>query len=291
VEAIGRYQVSRHLIDTAFSRLFLAVDPALERPVVIKLFAVDAARPEPPFSRNEWARRFVQEGRIMAGLDHPNILSVHEIGRASDGMPFLVLPFMRANLPRLIGFDVIADGMPADERPQALPVAVALPIMGQLLAALAHLHERGIVHRDVKPGNILLTARTNGAVKLCDFGMARRGTGADADPCAWFGSAAYISPEQREAAGSVDDRADIYSAGVLAYRILGGRLPSPEGRIPLAELVPDLPPSVGEWIDLALSREAERRPRARQSLQWLLSGARARPDGRAASPRPAIEAQ
>ncbi|WP_050750649.1 serine/threonine-protein kinase [Paramagnetospirillum magneticum] len=269
--SIGRYTVIRPLIETAFSRLILASDEALGRPVVIKIFAVDLARPEPPFSRSEWLGRFVAEGRIMASLDHINVLPVHEIGRQPDGTPYLVLPFMRANLPRLIGFDTDEPGMAEDERPQRLGHAVALPILFQVLSALAYLHGRGIIHRDIKPANILLTARQGGVAKLCDFGMARRGVGADAAPRAWFGTLDYISPEQRDGTGAVDGQADVYSTAAMAYRLLGGRLPGDESRPPLPELAPDLPAGLRDWVAAALDPDPAKRPTAEQSVLWIRS--------------------
>ncbi|KIL99444.1 Serine/threonine-protein kinase PknB [Paramagnetospirillum magnetotacticum MS-1] len=266
METIGRYTVTRHLIDTVFSRLYLASDQALGRPVVIKVFAVDAAKPEPPFSRAEWLRRFVAEGRIMASLDHINILRVHEIGRMPDGAPYLVLPFMRANLPRLTGFDTDEPGMAEDERPQRLAVSVALPILFQVLSALAYLHGRGIVHRDIKPANILLTARQEGVVKLCDFGMARQGAATDAASNAWFGTLDYISPEQRGGTGAVDGQTDIYSTAAMAYRLLSGQLPGDEARPPLTELVPSLPGALADWVADGMARDPAARPTAPQSL-------------------------
>ncbi|CUW39769.1 putative Serine/threonine protein kinase [Magnetospirillum sp. XM-1] len=274
-EHIGRYQVARHLIDTAFSRLYLCTDPQLGRPVVVKAFAMDAAKPEPPFSRAEWMRRFIMEGRIMAGLDHPHILPVHETGRLEDGSPFMVLPFMRANLPRLIGFDVAEDGMAEDELPQALDVGQSRFILLQVLAALAYLHRRGIVHRDIKPANVLLTARQGGIAKLCDFGFARLGTASDVPPRAWIGTLDYISPEQRAGAGGVGPAADIYSIGALAWRLLAGRLPGPEdGRPPLSELVPQAPPGLVGWVEAAMAADPEKRPSAEDSLRMLATGMR-----------------
>lgn len=272
MESLGRYEIRRHLIDTTFSRLFLAVDPALARLVVIKLFAVSAEGAEPPFTRREWLRRFVDEGRIMAAIDHPHILGVHEIGRTEDETPFLVLPFMPVNLPRLIGFDVAEAAAGEDEHPKALDQGTTLFLLLQLLSALAHLHRRGIIHRDVKPSNILLTARRGGIAKLCDFGMARRGSAADAAPRAWIGTPDYISPEQMAGAGGVDDRSDIYSAGAVAYRLLTGRLPGGEGRPPADELVPDLSPALSRWVAAAMDADPARRPDAETSLRGLAMG-------------------
>lgn len=273
MERLGRYEIRRHLIDTAFSRLFLAADPGLGRLVVIKVFAMAEDGAEPPFTRSDWLRRFMAEGRIMASLDHPHILGVHEVGRAEDGAPFLVLPFMPVNLPRLIGFDAAEDARQEDEMPRALGAGPARFILLQILAALAHLHRRGIVHRDVKPSNILLTAKADGIAKLCDFGMARVGAEPDTAPRAWIGTLDYISPEQRASAGTVTDRADIYSAGATAYRLLAGRLPGGEGRPALSQAVPGLPDALCSWVEAAMDSDPARRPDAEQSLRMLALGA------------------
>ncbi|ARJ67777.1 hypothetical protein WV31_20010 [Magnetospirillum sp. ME-1] len=272
-EHIGRYQIARHLIDTAFSRLYLCTDTQLGRPVVVKAFAMDAAKPEPPFSRAEWMRRFIVEGRIMAGLDHPHVLPVYETGRLGDGSPYMVLPFMRANLPRLIGFDVAEDGMAEDEKPQALDAGQARFILLQLLAALAYLHRRDIIHRDIKPSNLLLTARQGGVVRLCDFGFARVGKASDVPPHAWIGTLDYISPEQRAGAGAVGPAADIYSTGALAWRLLAGRLPGPEeGRPSLSDLAPHTPPAFVAWVERAMAADPGARPSAEESLRMLATG-------------------
>ncbi|MBI3445786.1 MAG: serine/threonine protein kinase [Magnetospirillum sp.] len=273
MERIGRYVVTRFLIQTAFARLYLAADMQLGRSVVIKVFAVDNDAPEPPFSRDEWRRRFVAEGRIMARLDHPHILAIHETGSLDDGIPFHVLPLMACNLPRLIGFDApesVIPSLPEEERPKSLPLAECLPILRGVLAALAYLHARRIIHRDVKPNNVLLSARESGVAKLCDFGFARVGEAADTDPRAWIGTPDFISPEQAQGAGGVSDRTDVYSAGVLAYRMLSGRLPS----VPGVGLPSDLPPWLADLVMAAMAAEPSRRPSAEEMLRWLISGAR-----------------
>lgn len=275
MERIGRYSIIRPLIDTVFSRLYLAADPVLDRAVVIKVFAMDAPDAEPPFSRAEWMRRFILEGRIMAGLDHPHILPVYETGRLEDGSPFMVLPFMRANLPRLIGFDVAEEGMAEDEKPQALDSGQSRFILLQVLAALAYLHRRDIVHRDIKPSNVLLTARQGGVAKLCDFGFARVGKASDAPPRAWIGTLDYISPEQRAGAGGVGPAADIYSAGAMAWRLLAGRLPGPvDGRPPLPDLAPLTPPGLVSWVEASMAPDPAKRPSAEESLRMLATGMR-----------------
>jgi serine/threonine-protein kinase len=277
MERIGRYQVRQELTVSVFARLVLAVDEPLDRLVVIKTFAVDPVRPEPPFTWAEWRRRFIMEGRIQARLTHPNLLGILDSGVLDDGRPYHVLPFMPANLPRLIGLDLDAAEMAEAteiERPRAMPPAAAMALLGHLFAALAHLRTQDIVHRDIKPANILLTRRDNGMAKLCDFGMAKISGSRDIQPGAWIGTLDYISPEQHEDAGSVTDRSDVYSVGAVAWRMLTGRLP---GRLPppLASFMPDLPQRLADLVTACLERHPERRPSAQQALRHLLSIGRA----------------
>ncbi len=271
MESIGRYAVRRFLVETDFARLYLAEDNDLQRYVVVKVFAVDPAAPEPPFTWKEWRNRFLGEGRIMARLDHPNVLGIHEFGKLESGEPYHVLPFMPANLPRLIGFDADearAATMSELERPKSLPAAEVVRIMRQVLAGLDYLHANDVVHRDVKPANILLSARQGGQVKLCDFGMARIGGNRDIPAGAWIGTPAYISPEQREDAGRISDRADVYSAGVMAWRMLTGRLPV-SGAADASALAAEVPGWVGEAVIGALDPSPERRPSAGEFLRRL----------------------
>lgn len=263
--------VRRFLVETVFARLYLAVDEALQRHVVIKVFAVDPLNPEPPLSHDGWRDRFLAEGRIMARLDHPYILGIYDTAALEDGTPYHVLPFMPCNLPRLIGFDADeaeAATMTHEERPKRLPSPVAIPLLRQLLMALAYLHGKGVIHRDVKPGNLLLTARENGTIKLCDFGMARIGNRPDLAPGAWIGTRAYMSPEQSAGMAALSDRADVFSAGVLAYRMLSGQLPPPSP-IPLSQCVEGLTPGLSDLIMSALRPEPKDRPSAEAMARAL----------------------
>ena len=264
MERIGPYVVRRFLVETVFARLYLAVDEALQRYVVIKVFAVDPLTPEPPLSRHGWLDRFLAEGRVMARLDHPYILGIHDTAALEDGTPYHVLPFMPCNLPRLIGFDADeaqAETMTDEERPKRLAQAIAIPLLRQVLLALAYLHSKGVIHRDVKPGNLLLTARENGSIKLCDFGMAKIGNRPDLAPGSWIGTRAYMSPEQSTGVTALTDRADVFSAGVLAYRMLSGQLPAPSP-IPLIQRVEGLASGLSDLIMSALRPDPKDRPSA-----------------------------
>ncbi|OAN47524.1 hypothetical protein A6A04_20320 [Paramagnetospirillum marisnigri] len=271
-ERIGPYRVVRFLIKTAFSRLFLADDDGLGRRVVIKVFDVDPVTPEPPFPLAEWHRRFLLEGRIMARLDHPNLLGVHEMGITASNAPYLVLPFMQANLPRLIGLDLgpgQREGASEIELPKALPQAEAIRILGRILDAVAYLHAKGMVHRDIKPANILLSVRENGQPKLCDFGMVKLGSARDVPPGAWIGTPAYLSPEQLADAGLASSASDVFSMGVLAWRMLLGELPPVDGPIP-PDALAALPSHLAKAITAAMAPDPAARPTAAGMRQTLL---------------------
>ncbi len=208
-ERIGRYVVERSLGAGASGIVYLATDPALGRPVVLKVLApllgADA----------EAVARFEAEARIASGLDHPRIAPVHDVGRDANGLVYIAMAYR--------------DGVTLRERmhQRALTTVEAVTIAAEVAEGLAAAHAAGVVHRDVKPENILLTAR--GAC-LLDFGIATL-----AGDTAWQGSGtpAYMSPEQA-AGGPVDARSDLWALGAVLYEMLTGRRTSAEGGMPAA---------------------------------------------------------
>lgn len=269
---LGPYQVEALVVSSAFSRVYRARDEGLGRQVAIKVFHLSpekAARL--PYDTQEWCRRFLAEGRVLARLDHPHVVRVDGLGRLADGTPFLVMPWHPANLRREIGRDFHDESLPAAERPRAVTPERARQVLRQTCLGLAALHAKGIVHRDLKPTNLLLTARENGMVRLCDLGMARLPDGGLAErPGVWIGTADYCAPEQRADASSATDRADIHALGVLAYRLVTGRLPKDEGAPALpSALVPGLPPVFDRLVSTALSPRPEDRPTAVAVAAWL----------------------
>jgi tRNA A-37 threonylcarbamoyl transferase component Bud32 len=186
--------------------VYLARQTALDRPVALKLIRPRADDPT-------FAERFAREARALAKLGHPNVVSVHESGTAG-GLPYLVMEYVDGVTLR--------DAM----REQKLTPPAALAVVRQLCDALEYAHAQGVVHRDVKPENILLTR--DGRVKIADFGLAKV-----ADPAAVsltathqaMGTPHYMAPEQWEKPAAVDHRADIYALGVVLYELLTGELP------------------------------------------------------------------
>ena len=194
--------------------------------------------------------RFLEEARTSMRLVHPNIVRVHESAQAEDGSPYLVMELL--------------DGVPLGAYTQnggRVPLAQAVPILQGILAGLAAAHAQGIVHRDLKPDNVLLTRDGSGTfvVKVLDFGIAKvmdvaGGMGFRTRTGMLLGTPAYMSPEQAKNARDVDQRADLWSAGVLFYEMLTGRsaFPAPTEYARLAALLSSEPEPI-QRIDPTLA--------------------------------------
>lgn len=262
---IPGYRLLRPLGRGGMAVVYLAVQLSLEREVAIKVMALDAS------ADAERAARFEREARIIARLEHPSIVGIHEVGRTQEGQPYYVMPY----LPR---GDLSQRDLSSDE-PQIFDVLAAL------LDALGFAHARGIVHRDVKPENVLFDS--GGRPQLADFGIALSRRSANArittDGLA-LGSGGYMSPEQARGE-DVDGRADVYSVGVLTYELLTGELPfRASDALTLALMhaqspVPRLPPALAHWqrfIDQAMAKDPRRRFRNAQAMQRALDALAAR---------------
>ncbi|MGB0681989.1 MAG: serine/threonine protein kinase [Magnetovibrionaceae bacterium] len=263
MDLIGRYEISKILIETSFSVVYLARDPDLDRWVAVKLFRPkNKSGKDKAYSRNVWRDRFLREGKALARIDHPRIVPVLDFGKVR-GRPYFVMPFVKANLIYELGQDLEDDEteeeLAESDRPRKLHPERAAFILQQTLEGLAHMHGHGMVHRDVKPGNILLTAKEGGSVKLCDFGMVKWGTFKASKSGVWIGSLDYIAPEQRRSARDVDARADVYSAGAVAYRMLTGRLGVGSFKAP-AERVKAVSTAFSDLVMAAMSPSRRDRP-------------------------------
>lgn len=260
---IGKYRIDRVLGAGAMGVVYLAFDPHLERPVALKTVRRELLASED--RSGDLLQRFRNEARAAGRLAHPNIVTVHDFGE-EGGTAYIVMEYVAGR-----GLDTLL------LRGHALPLSDALHWLTQLLAALAYAHEAGVVHRDIKPANLLVTAA--GLLKVADFGVAR--IGSSATSVGWMiGTPSYMSPEQFEGK-AVDARSDLFSAGVVLYRMLTGRQPfagSPDSirqRVmkdtprPPSEIVSALPPA----IDAMLARALARRPEERfaSAAQWLAS--------------------
>ncbi|HET9426123.1 MAG TPA: serine/threonine-protein kinase [Gemmatimonadaceae bacterium] len=246
----GRYSLVSEIGRGGMGVVYLARDVALDRPVAIKLL--------PPAMANdaELRERFLREAQTAAQLSHPNIVPVHLV-EERDGSIYFVMS--------------LVEGESLGERVRrAGPLAAAevIRLLQEVAWALGYAHGRGVVHRDIKPDNILLE-RGSGRALLTDFGIARSlNAGNGTTPGMILGTLQYIAPEQAGGDAVVDGRADLYSLGVTAFFALTGRLPFDatggakliaahmfEPAPPVASLAPSIPPRLAEIVDRALLKD------------------------------------
>ncbi|WP_328901111.1 MULTISPECIES: protein kinase domain-containing protein [unclassified Streptomyces] len=211
----GRYQLRDLLGEGGMASVYLAYDSALDRQVAIKTLHTELGREQ------SFRERFRREAQAVAKLQHTNIVSVFDTGEDELGgalMPYIVMEYVEGQpLGSVLAADIRSQGaMPADK---------ALKVTSDVLAALDTSHEMGLVHRDIKPGNVMVTKR--GIVKVMDFGIARAmqsGVTSMTQTGMVVGTPQYLSPEQALGRG-VDARSDLYSVGIMLFQLLTGRLP------------------------------------------------------------------
>jgi beta-lactam-binding protein with PASTA domain len=254
----GRYRIGARIARGGMSTVYLGTDMRLDRLVAVKVMAPALAR-DPVF-----VDRFAREARAAARLSHVNVVAVHDQGSAAgpDGpVVFLVMELVRGRTLR----DLLRERgrLSADE---------ATSLLEPVLAALAAAHRAGLVHRDVKPENVLLS--DDGVVKVADFGLARAvaATTATTQAGVVLGTAAYVAPEQ-VSRGAIDPRTDVYSAGIVLYELLTGAAPYVgDSAIAVAHrhvhcdvpppslAVPSIPPALDDLVLRATRREPGARP-------------------------------
>jgi serine/threonine-protein kinase len=232
---LGRYVIQQELGRGAMGVVYKALDSVLERPVAVKTVNITLEREY----ADKYEKRFYQEARAAGSLNHPNIVTIHDVGKAGD-VVFMAMEYIEGvELRSLIG-----EGRP-------LRVAQALSIAAQIAEALAYAHQRGVVHRDIKPANIMVLA--NGPVKITDFGIARmRGARDLTQTGMMLGSPKYMSPEQ-VIGKRADHRSDIFSLGVILYEMLCGAAPFNGENVTalmyqIVNFVPPTPSGVNEAV-------------------------------------------
>jgi eukaryotic-like serine/threonine-protein kinase len=260
---IGKYRIDRVLGTGAMGVVYLAFDPHIERPVALKMVRRELLASEAGESGGEVLQRFRNEARAAGRLAHPNIVTVHDFGE-DKGTAYIVMEYVAGS-----GLDAL---LPAGHTP---PLATAFDWLSQLLAALAYAHEAGVVHRDIKPANLLVTAR--GLLKVADFGVARIGASATSFGSI-VGTPSFMSPEQF-AGDAVDARSDLFSAGVVLYRMLTGRQPFTGSQAVVMQQIMNATPTAPSEINRSLSPEVDamvfralaKRPEERfaTAAQWL----------------------
>jgi beta-lactam-binding protein with PASTA domain len=248
----GRYQVTRRLARGGMATVYEATDTRLDRTVAVKVMHPGLAEDR------EFVARFIREARSAARLSHPNVVAVYDQG-ADDGQVFLVMEYVHGRTLR----DVLREH-------GRLTPREAFGVFEPVLAALEAAHRAGIVHRDVKPENVLIAH--DGRVKVADFGLARAVSTATTSGTL-IGTVAYLAPEQVQR-GIADTRSDVYAAGIVLFELLTGSKPySGESPIqvafqhvhgdvpPPSARVPGLPPALDALVGHATRRDPDRRPR------------------------------
>ncbi len=265
-EVIGRYQIVDQIGQGGMGSLFLAWDPLLERQIAIKLLRDDS---------EELRERFAREARSVARLRHPNIITIFDVGE-QDGQPFIAMEYIQG---QTLG-DLVRSG--------PLTLARKLQLMGELCDGLGFAHKVGIVHRDVKPANIMV--ERDGVLKILDFGIARIAESGMTQAGMLIGTLNYMSPEQ-VAGQVVDGRSDIFAVGAVLYELLAQRQAFPGGlqngilnRLlhepppPLSELCSGLDPEIIQIVSRALTKKPESRYQDLASMRKDLDTVRRRID-------------
>ncbi len=273
----GVYTLERELGGGGMSRVFVADEPRLGRKVVVKVLA-------PALAVGVSAERFEREIRLAAALQQANIVPVLAAGATAEGLPYYTMPFveglsLRARL----------------ERGGALPIREAVSVLRDVARALAYAHDRGVVHRDVKPENVLLSS---GTAVVSDFGIAKAlqrartatpdGTATPVDGLTQggmpLGTPAYMAPEQAAGDPATDHRADLYAWGVVAYELLAGRHPFADRTTPQAlmaahfagtpaPLPAAIPPALAALVARCLAKDPAHRPASAHELLAALDTA------------------
>jgi eukaryotic-like serine/threonine-protein kinase len=273
-QQIPGYQLQRKVGAGAMAVVYRARQLSLDRVVAIKIL------PKRLSKNVEFVERFYREGRAAAQLNHNNIVQAIDVGEAG-GFHYFVMEYVEG----CTVYDELADG-------KVYPEVEAVEVVGQIARALEHAHERGFIHRDVKPKNIMLTKAR--VAKLADMGLARETTdleAAMAEAGRAYGTPYYISPEQIRGEVSIDNRADIYSLGATFYHMVTGRVPF-EAPTPSAVMhkhlkEPLIPPDhintkltsgCGAMIEMMMAKNRDDRyPSCREVLADLAHLARGEP--------------
>lgn len=254
ISQLGRYNIIGELGQGAMGTVYKAVDPLIDRIVAIKTINLSMALDE----KDEYESRFYQEAKAAGRLSHPNIVTIYDVGKSGE-IAYIAMEFLQGHELR----DILNDG-------KRMPVEQVINIVAQVAQGLAYAHEHGIVHRDVKPSNIMIVR--DGHVKITDFGIARMASAAVRTQTGMvLGSPKYMSPEQ--VVGKLtDQRSDIFSLGVVLYEMLTGQAPFAGENInaimyqtlnsippPPSSLSPNVPEMLNFIVAKALAKKLEHR--------------------------------
>ncbi len=208
LQTVGRYKIESVLGEGAMGVVYKAHDPIIKRTVAIKLIKVDEGISEQ--EKKEFYERFYREAQIAGTLNHPNIVGIYDIGE-EQGIPYIAMEFVEGETLSAI---IAKKGR--------LDPETCVKLISQIASALDYAHKKGIIHRDIKPGNILVDKELK--CKIMDFGIAKLQNSSLTQTGTFLGTPSYASPEQIME-GKVDHRSDIFSLGIVTYEMLTGRLP------------------------------------------------------------------
>jgi serine/threonine-protein kinase len=266
----GRYRVVRRLGAGGMAEVYLVEDQQLGRRVALKLLYPRLAEDE------QFVERFRREASSAAGLQHPSIVSIFDRGEW-DGTYYIAMEYVEGRTLK----DIVRERGPA-------PPEAAIDVVLQILRAARFAHQRGVVHRDIKPQNVLIDEE--GRIKVTDFGIARAGASDMTETGSVMGTAQYLSPEQAQGR-PVDARSDLYSIGIVLYEMVTGRVPfdaeSPvtvalkqvsEAPIPPREIDPAIPAALEGVVLRALEKDPARRFAEADEFIEALHRARSAPD-------------
>ncbi len=262
-EKIGKYEVTALAGEGNMGVVYVAHDPFQDREVAVKVCRIpdDTSSEIRKFAR----KMFYNEAHSAGVLKHPNILQIFDAGE-EEGQPYIVMEFVE-------GGETLKS---YTRKNNLLPIKSVVEIFYQCAKALDYAHRKGVIHRDIKPTNIMLTR--NGEVKIADFGIAHNAAGESTQVMGMMGSPRYMSPEQVQEQ-EVTNKTDLYSLGIVAYELLTGRPPFLAKTIPQLvrkiiddpapsprEMRPELPPRLEEILDRVMQKKPERRHGSGQEL-------------------------